>query len=229
MNIEERTRDTRGFLLLIFISSFLFIFELAGGYIAWSATVLMDAWHVIGDTLVYYLSLRALRDHMEDRERYRRAICNSTIVALIAGVNIALSVFRTVLFPTEHTDPSLMFWVSLTGLGINFVMLGILFYYRLGHTHSHGHTEHAWDHNHDEHEHPHHKTPESFIKRVAILHTLGDILISVFGVGTAVFILQTGGHPTYIDMGASVVAGLLVIFFALRARQEAQRELSIQL
>lgn len=227
MNAQEKEKETLGYALLMFISSLLFIFELAGGYVAWSATVLMDAWHVLGDTLVYYLSLKALRSEMSTEGRYKQAICNSTVVAGIAGVNIVLSVLRTTLFPMEHTNPSAMFWVSLVGLGVNCVMMGILFYYGLRHDHGHNHEDDEHAHQHERTHGHHEKSARGFIKRAAFLHTIGDIFISLFGVGTAVFILQTGGHPTYIDMFASVVAGLLIVFFALRARREAQQELRL--
>lgn len=227
MDAREKERETLGYALLIFISSLLFIFELAGGYVAWSATVLMDAWHVLGDALVYYLSLKALRDGINEEDRYKRAICNSTVVAGIAVVNIGLSILRTTLFPAEHTDPSLMFWVSLAGLAINCIMMGILFYYGLRHDHGHNHEDDEHAHQHERTHGHHEKSARGFIKRAAFLHTIGDILISLFGVITAVFILKTGAHPTSVDMFASVVAGLFVVFFALQARKGAQQELKL--
>jgi len=150
---------------------FFMIAEVIGGIVAHSLAVMTDAAHMLSDVAGFLVGIMSL--YLTSRaanSKYSFGFHIAEVLGALVSVSIvwlmtAMLVFEATnrLVEPEVVDGKVMFWVSLLGLAMNFVLMQVLGHGHGGHgghghgEHGHGHAEHGHaEHGHAEHGHAEH-------------------------------------------------------------------------
>jgi cation diffusion facilitator family transporter len=228
-----------------------FGFEFAGGRLARSLVLQMDALHLLMDIAALAMSLFAMKLAARPAKApygfgYHRAeplaaLLNATLVlfAVKEMLERAVDLFSG----GETPEPRLMLMVACGALVVNGISAWILHGAMHDHGgHHHGHAHHGHDHHghaHHDHDHAGHKHHDhdeqpagepahtkhaaSMNLRGAWLHLMGDFLGSLAALAAAVAI--RAGMPAWVDPLASVLVAGILLFGALRLIRDATRVL----
>ncbi|EOD09435.1 hypothetical protein EMIHUDRAFT_42691, partial [Emiliania huxleyi CCMP1516] len=179
---------------------FFMIAEVIGGIVAHSLAVMTDAAHMLSDVAGFLVGIMSL--YLTSRaanSKYSFGFHIAEVLGALVSVSIvwlmtAMLVFEATnrLVEPEVVDGKVMFWVSLLGLAMNFVLMQVLGHGHGGHgghghgEHGHGHAEHGHaehghaEHGHAEHGHAEHgHSTDSMALKAAMVHVIGDIVQSV--------------------------------------------------
>jgi cobalt-zinc-cadmium efflux system protein len=171
------------------ITGFIFVMELAGGFLSNSLALKSDAGHLFGDVMALGLSLLAVklsklppsskRTYGYHRSEVLAAIVNGTTLLFLAGY-IFYEAYQRLMEP-EPIKSFLMLVVAVIGFGAN---LFVLFKLR-------GHAT------------------ENLNVRAAFLHVMGDMLASVGVVVGGAIMLLTGNYIA--DPIISFIVGVIIL------------------
>ena len=147
------------------ITTFFFIIELLGGYLAHSLAIMSDAAHLLSDLAGFVISLLAvsmatLPPNATMSFGFVRAEVLGAFVSILfiwalTAVLVVFAVYR--LFHPTEVDGGLMLLLGIIGLVVNIVLGAVLGHGHHGHSH-HGHSHHGHSHGHshshsDSHDH----------------------------------------------------------------------------
>jgi len=180
------------------ITGFIFLMELAGGFLSNSLALKSDAGHLFGDVMALGLSLLAVklsklppsskRTFGYHRSEVLAAIINGTTLLFLAGY-IFFEAYRRLLEP-EPIKSTLMLVVAVIGFSANLFVLFKL----------QGHAS------------------ENLNVRAAFLHVLGDMLASVGVVIGGIIMLLTGNYMA--DSLISFLVGVIILIGAAGVLRE---------
>ena len=241
---EKRT------LIVVALSAMMMIGEIVVGMLTESVALQADGWHMgthvgaLGLTLVAYWYARrhAGNDSFSfgTGKVYALAGFASAIVLVIVAILVAKEGIEH-LVEAEVPDYREALPVAILGLVVN---AGCAFVLGTGHTyghshdgHGHGHSDdghghghgHGHSHAHDhDHDHDHDHGPKAgtidFNMRAAYIHILADAMTSLLAIA-ALSIGAWNNDLWYLDKLMGVVAGIVIIWWAVGLSRQASRQL----
>lgn len=220
-------RRERGVFLVVLLTAFMMVVEIAAGYATGSMALLADGWHMA--THVGALGLASVAYWFSRRYAAHRAFTFGTgKVRALAGYTSAVALgLVAVLMVVESAErllyPQVIDFesslpVAVVGLLVNLASVGLLHLHdddaRDEHEdrdHDHSHRAHTHAHGHD-HNH-----------RAALLHVIADTFTSALAIGA----LLAGRflHWTWLDPITGVVGGLVIFKWGLGLARLAAGEL----
>jgi len=199
-----------GYKIAFVIAFALFGFELIGSIDAVSFALMGDAWHVLSDSAVYAVSIYAAKLKLEGATPedvqsidIKYGMRNANVLVTVAIANGAIALYR-LFFGETGVHSEEMLWYSSIGLGVNVFMVALLWVLKI-------------DHGNHDHDHVH---------GLAIMHTLGDLGISLVVVSAALAIhfewIVLPSHA--IDAVATMIISGVLITIALSMKKNIREE-----
>jgi len=197
-----------------FVSLFFIVAQLIGGYLAHSIAIFTDTAHLASDVVGFGISMIALKMTFREASKeltfgWHRAEIIGTIASVIFLLTITLwlltEAIKRMITPQEVKAKEMMI-TAVMGLFFNLIQMKILHqgegHYHLGGSHDHDH-DHGHDHQHEGGAvtegsekkeggcggHHHEKAERNINLDAAMLHALGDMIMSIGVVIAAGFIM----------------------------------------
>ena len=217
--------QVRRLTIVLAVVGVFFFAEFAGGVLAGSHVLKMDALHLLMDCVALAASLVAMR--LSSRKPTARftfglrraepvaALLNAVLV-LMATIEIVHSAFES-LGTDAVPNARIMLPVSTVALFVNGFCAWLL-HGAMGHGHGHG-QGHGQGHGHEGHGHGHDGHGHDLNLRGVWLHLMGDALGSLMALGAAIVIWFKG--PRQADVAASLVVATIIAIGALRLIRDA--------
>ncbi len=224
--------QVRRLTIVLAVVGVFFFAEFAGGVLAGSHVLKMDALHLLMDCVALAASLVAMR--LSSRKPTARftfglrraepvaALLNAVLV-LMATIEIVHSAFES-LGTDAVPNARIMLPVSTVALFVNGFCAWLL-HGAMGHGHGHGqghgqgHGHEGHGHGHEGHGHGHDGHGHDLNLRGVWLHLMGDALGSLMALGAAIVIWFKG--PRQADVAASLVVATIIAIGALRLIRDA--------
>jgi cation diffusion facilitator family transporter len=125
--IAARRRDIKRVLILVLaINSFMFIVEFSAGIVAGSAALMADSMDMLGDALVYAVSLYALS--RSDRWRAGAALFKGAFI-LFLGLGVVIQIGQKLIYGVPPSS-ALMLVFGALALGANLLCLKLLWRFK---------------------------------------------------------------------------------------------------
>ncbi|KAG8228844.1 hypothetical protein J437_LFUL008340 [Ladona fulva] len=197
------------------------ITEFVGGYLASSLAVMTDAAHLLSDFVGFLVSLFAIwlsRSPPNKRLSfgYHRAevlgaLISIAIIWVLTGVCVYAAVIR-VRHQDFEIEADTMMIVSALGIVINITM-GLVLHgscCNLGHSHAHSHHSSPTRHL-EEGAESHSNRPKNINLRAAVIHVLGDLILSIGVFISAVVIKAFPGAKLADPICTFIFSGLVMM------------------
>lgn len=177
-------KETRTLIYACILTTFFFLVELIGGYIAGSLAIMSDAAHLLSDLAGFAISLLAvsvsrLPPNAQMSFGFARAEVLGAFVSIlfIWALTLLLVAFAIErLFNPQPVDGPIMLALGIIGLVVNIILGFVLGHSHHGHSHAHSHDDshddshvnhdveeghsspnHDHHHDHDDHHHENHE------------------------------------------------------------------------
>lgn len=125
---ENITQQKSMLWIVLFLNAVMFFVEVYAGFVAHSSAILADSLDMLGDALVYGLSIWSL--HKTELWKGRVSMVKGVIMMLLALVVIGEAAGK--IFSQIEVQGSVMTWIGLLALAVNTVCFAMLSRHRKG-------------------------------------------------------------------------------------------------